>query len=75
MFETSLPQKGEDSIFIKMNAHARLFYLLQPRIWVPRDQNQPGSLGRGNSLGIRSRREESSSWSSTSEFQVGEGSI
>ena len=31
---------------VKTNAHVQLFYLLPPRIWVARDQTQPGSFSR-----------------------------
>ena len=31
--------------FVKTNAHIR-FYLLPPRIWVARDQIQPGTFSR-----------------------------
>ena len=41
---------------MKTNAHVQLFYLLPPKIWVARDQTQPGSFSRereepGNEVG------------------------
>ena len=44
--------------FIKTKAHVRLFYLLPPRIWVARDQTQPGSFSwerkePGNEVGSK----------------------
>ena len=43
-------QRREEKIFCfvntNTNVHGHLFYLLLPRIWVPRDQTEPGSLSR-----------------------------
>ena len=39
-------ERGKYSVFVKTNTLVRLFYLLPPRIWVPRDQTQPGSFSR-----------------------------
>ena len=36
----------ENIVFVKTNAHVRLFCLIPPRIWVARDQTKPGSFSR-----------------------------